>query len=88
MFAFFGEQAITKSSTITKSRDLLRNFNFQTASLPAQSKPADLAQIANLIDNGKVKPVIAKILTLDNAKEAQELSEKGHVAGKIVLKVG
>ena len=64
-----------------------KDKNIHVQGYMALSKPADLAQIADLIDNGKIKPVIAKILTLDDAKEAQELSEKGHVAGKIVLKV-
>jgi NADPH:quinone reductase-like Zn-dependent oxidoreductase len=64
-----------------------KDKNIQIQGYMALSKPADLDQIADLIDNGKIKPVIAKILTLDDAKEAQELSEKGHVAGKIVLKV-
>ena len=64
-----------------------KDKNIHVQGYMALSKPADLAQIADLIDDGKIKPVIAKILTLDDAKQAQELSEKGHVAGKIVLKV-
>ena len=64
-----------------------KDKNIQIQGYMALSKPADLAQIADLIDDGKIKPVIAKILTLDDAKQAQELSEDGHVAGKIVLKV-
>ena len=61
--------------------------NIHVQGFMAQSKPDDLRQIAQLIDEGKVKPVIAKIMTLDEAKEAQEISEEGHVVGKIVLKV-
>ncbi|MDQ6843465.1 MAG: NADP-dependent oxidoreductase [Bacteroidota bacterium] len=53
----------------------------------AQSLPGDLQQIADLIDSGKVKPVIARIMPLRDAAEAQTLSEEGHVRGKIVLKV-
>ena len=64
-----------------------KDKNIQIQGYMALSKPADLDQIADLIDDGKIKPVIAKTLTLDDAKEAQELSEDGHVAGKIVLKV-
>ena len=64
-----------------------KDKNIQIQGYMALSKPADLDQIADLIDDGKIKPVIAKILTLDDAKQAQELSEDGHVAGKIVLKV-
>jgi NADPH:quinone reductase-like Zn-dependent oxidoreductase len=53
----------------------------------ATSDPEDLEQIAQLIDSGKVNPIISKILPLEKAAEAQELIEKGHMRGKIVLKV-
>jgi len=53
----------------------------------AQSYPDQLNQIARLIDEGKVEPVISKIFPLEKAAEAQALSEKGHVVGKIVLQV-
>jgi NADPH:quinone reductase-like Zn-dependent oxidoreductase len=48
----------------------------------------ELAEIAALIDAGKVKPVVSEILPLANAKHAHELSETGHTRGKIVLQVG
>jgi NADPH:quinone reductase-like Zn-dependent oxidoreductase len=53
----------------------------------AQSYPEELEQIAALIDEGKVSPVIGKIFPLEQAAEAQQLSKEGHVRGKIVLKV-
>jgi NADPH:quinone reductase-like Zn-dependent oxidoreductase len=53
----------------------------------AKSYPEDLEQIAVLIDEGKVSPVISKIFSLEQAAEAQQLSKEGHVRGKIVLKV-
>ena len=49
--------------------------------------PAQLAQIAALIDAGKVKPFIYEVLPLAQAAKAHELSETGHVRGKIVLQV-
>jgi NADPH:quinone reductase-like Zn-dependent oxidoreductase len=53
----------------------------------AQSYPEELEEIADLIDEGKVSPVIGKVFSLEQAAEAQELSKEGHVQGKIVLKV-
>jgi len=53
----------------------------------AQSIPGDLTQIATLIDEGKVKPVISKVLPLEQAAEAHKMSEEGHTRGKIVLEV-
>ncbi|WP_412468518.1 NADP-dependent oxidoreductase [Pedobacter sp. KLB.chiD] len=53
----------------------------------AQSVPAQLSEIAGLIDSGKVKPVIEKVLPFTSAKQAQIESEQGHTRGKIVLQV-
>src|SRR6478672_5446365 len=47
---------------------------------------SDLAQIAKLIDDGKVKPVVETVLPLADARRAHELSQSGHARGKIVLK--
>jgi NADPH:quinone reductase-like Zn-dependent oxidoreductase len=46
-----------------------------------------LSQIAVLIDEGTVKPVVTRILPVAEAAQAHELSQTGHVRGKIVLKV-
>jgi len=39
-----------------------------------------------LIDAGKVKTVVETVLPLAEARRAHELSQSGHVRGKIVLK--
>jgi NADPH:quinone reductase-like Zn-dependent oxidoreductase len=49
---------------------------------------AQLTQIAALIDAGKLKPAVTTILPLAEAVRAHELSQTGHVRGKIVLRVG
>jgi NADPH:quinone reductase-like Zn-dependent oxidoreductase len=45
-----------------------------------------LARIAELIDGGQLKPVINTVLPLTEAAKAHELSQTGHIHGKIVLK--
>ena len=47
-----------------------------------------LTQIAALIDAGNLKPAVTTVLPLAEAARAHELSQTGHVRGKIVLKVG
>lgn len=64
-----------------------RKKNIHVEGFMAQSYPEDLQQIAQLIDGGKVSPMISKVMPLEKAAEAQALSEKGHVRGKIVLEV-
>lgn len=51
------------------------------------TKQDDLNAIARLVDEGKVKPVIAEVLPLEQAAKAHEISQDGHVRGKIILKV-
>jgi NADPH:quinone reductase-like Zn-dependent oxidoreductase len=48
---------------------------------------AQLTQIAALIDAGDLKPTVTTILRLAEAQQAHELSQTGHVRGKIVLQV-
>lgn len=53
----------------------------------AQSYSDDLQQIADLIDQGHVSPVISHVMGLEEARQAEMMSEEGHTRGKIVLKV-
>jgi NADPH:quinone reductase-like Zn-dependent oxidoreductase len=48
---------------------------------------SELAEIADLIDSGKVKPKVSKTFSLDDAASAHRLIEEGHTEGKIVLTV-
>ncbi len=46
-----------------------------------------LSEIAALLDSGKVKTLVSKIVPLPEAKEAWKQSMSGHTRGKIVLQV-
>jgi NADPH:quinone reductase-like Zn-dependent oxidoreductase len=48
---------------------------------------AELAEIAGLVESGKVKPVVSKIFPLREVVAAQIAVEQGHTRGKIVLTV-
>lgn len=52
-----------------------------------QPDAAVLSELANLVDAGKLRPYVEAVLPLAEARRAQELSQRGHVRGKIVLKV-
>jgi NADPH:quinone reductase-like Zn-dependent oxidoreductase len=56
-------------------------------SFTAQSYHEDLAQIAGLIDQGIVSPVVSAVLSLEDARQAEELSAKHQTRGKIVIRV-
>lgn len=57
--------------------------------LMAQVKPrgGDLEKINALIEAGKLRPVIESVFPFEQMAEAQRQSEKGHVRGKLVVRV-
>jgi len=52
-----------------------------------QPNAVELAQIAKLVDEGRLKASVETILPLSQARQAHEMSQTGHQRGKIVLKV-
>jgi NADPH:quinone reductase-like Zn-dependent oxidoreductase len=46
-----------------------------------------LAEVARLVDAGQIRPVVSAVLPLAEIRQAHELIESHHVAGKIVLQV-
>ncbi len=48
---------------------------------------ADLAEVVGVIDAGYLKPTIAEVLPLSEARQAHALSESRHTRGKIILQV-
>jgi NADPH:quinone reductase-like Zn-dependent oxidoreductase len=52
-----------------------------------QPDAAVLAELAILADTGKLRVYVETVLPLAEARRAQEMSQGGHVRGKIVLKV-
>jgi NADPH:quinone reductase-like Zn-dependent oxidoreductase len=52
-----------------------------------QPNSAELAEIAALVDTGKLKVFVDAVFPLAQASKAHELGETGHVRGKVVLRV-
>jgi NADPH:quinone reductase-like Zn-dependent oxidoreductase len=53
----------------------------------ATPNSAQLEEIARLIDEGKVRPVVQTTYTLEEAAKAHAHMERDHIQGKVVLKV-
>jgi NADPH:quinone reductase-like Zn-dependent oxidoreductase len=68
------------------SQELAAKYGVRALFYGAHPSSSDLAEIAMLIDSGKVKIVVETVLPLAEARRAQELSQTGHARGKIVLK--
>ena len=65
----------------------LDKHQIRGASLASRGNAGELAEIAKLIDAGKIKPVVTEVLPLSEAIKACEQAETHHTRGKIVLKV-
>jgi NADPH:quinone reductase-like Zn-dependent oxidoreductase len=62
-------------------------YGVRATGFMAQPNGGELREIARLVDEGKIKPEVAQVLSLKDVAKAHQLSETGHVRGKIVLKV-
>ena len=67
--------------------DAARERGVRTAIFSATPNPEQLARIAQLVAAGDVRVELAEVLPLTEIRRAHELSEAGHVRGKIVLTV-
>lgn len=61
--------------------------HIQLEGFTAQSYPEDLEQIAGMIDEGLIQPVISAVFNLDEVQQAEEMNAQHHTRGKIVIKV-
>ncbi len=80
-----GGRLITTVKPETKNEAQGKNIHVE--GYITQSYPGQLEEIAQLIDETKIKPVISKVFLLEEAADAHRLIEQGHTVGKIVLKV-
>src|SRR5213593_2242809 len=69
------------------SEEKAKELGVRAALIGAQPNGAQLAEIAKIIDSGKLAPVIDRILPFSEARRAHELIQSGHTRGKIALRV-
>jgi NADPH:quinone reductase-like Zn-dependent oxidoreductase len=69
------------------SRKAADEAGVRAAAILVKPSGEQLAQIAELIGEGKVKPVVGHVFPLAEVAKAHEQSETGHTRGKIVLRV-
>jgi NADPH:quinone reductase-like Zn-dependent oxidoreductase len=65
----------------------LKKRGIRGASISVHPDAEDLAEIAQLIDAGKIKPIVTQILPLSEAIAAQRQAATHHTRGKVVLRI-
>lgn len=64
-----------------------QKYGVRAKTLMTQADGRELAQIADIIDEQKIKPIVTTVLPLSDAQKSHEMSESRHARGKIVLRV-
>src|SRR5882724_6579150 len=65
----------------------LKKRGIHGAGISVHPDAADLAEIGQLIDAGKIKPIVTQILPLSEAITAQQQAATHHTRGKVVLRI-
>lgn len=75
-------------STKTKCKNILKeNGVFLNNSQLPKTEEKDLLSLKILIENGKIKPVIDRIYTIEQIVEAHEYVDKGHKKGNVAITI-
>ncbi len=78
---------ILVSTVGVQDEEVFKAKNIQAVGFAAQTYPEQLKQMADLVDSGKLKPIINQVFLLEEIAKAQKVSEEGHTRGKIAIKV-
>jgi NADPH:quinone reductase-like Zn-dependent oxidoreductase len=78
---------IVMSLVTRPDRAELEKRGIRGAGISAHPDAEDLAEIAQLIDTGKVKPIVTQVLPMTEAIAAQQQAATHHTRGKVVLRI-
>lgn len=75
------------SITMPSSQELAEQFGVKAQFISSDNSAKNLVYGLQLLNEGKLKPSVAKILPMNEAAEAQNLVSAGGINGKVVLTV-
>jgi NADPH:quinone reductase-like Zn-dependent oxidoreductase len=78
---------IVMSLVARPDRAEIEKRGIRGAAISAHPDAEDLVEIAHLIDAGKIKPVVTKVLPLSEGIAAQQQAATHHTRGKLVLRI-
>jgi NADPH:quinone reductase-like Zn-dependent oxidoreductase len=86
-FGVLKKGGILVALTEEPRQDLARKAGVRATMIGVKPDGQRLAEIAKLIDDGKLRSLVQTVLPLEQVKEALTLSRGRHLAGKIVLTI-
>jgi NADPH:quinone reductase-like Zn-dependent oxidoreductase len=94
-----GEETLARSYDVVKKGGIIMSLvarpdpaeiqkhGIRGAGISVHADAADLTEIAQLIDAGKIKPIVTEVVPLTDAVKAQQQAATHHTRGKVVLQV-
>jgi NADPH:quinone reductase-like Zn-dependent oxidoreductase len=94
-----GKDTLTRSYDVVKKGGIVMSLvarpdpielekrGIRGAAISVHPDAEDLAEIARLVDAGKIKPIVTKVLPLSEAVAAQQQAATHHTRGKVVLRI-
>ena len=94
-----GKQTLARSYGIVKKGGIIMSLvarpdpaevqkrGIRGAGISVHPDAEDLTEIAQLVDTGKIKPVVTKVLPMSEAIAAQRQAATHHTRGKVVLQI-
>lgn len=81
------QKAVMISILEQPDHELAEAHGVRVGYLFMQPNGQQLAQIADLLQERRIKPVVTRVYPLEEVKKAHEVSESRHLRGKIMLKI-
>jgi NADPH:quinone reductase-like Zn-dependent oxidoreductase len=86
-FAVVKKGGVMVSTVGGANAELAARAGIRGVNMVSKGNPADLSEIAGLVVRGDVKPRMGEVFRLEQAREAQDLSQEGRGKGRILLEV-
>jgi NADPH:quinone reductase-like Zn-dependent oxidoreductase len=86
-YAVVKKGGIVMSLVARPDPEELKKYGIRGASISSHPDAEDLAEIAQLIDAGKIKPIVTQVRPLSEAVATQEQAATHHTRGKVVLRI-
>ena len=86
-FAVVKKGGVMVSTVGGANPELAARAGIRGVNMAQKRSAADLSELVGLVERGDVRPRMGAVFPLEQAREAQDASQKGRAKGKILLKV-
>jgi len=86
-YAIVKKGGVMVSTVGATNEALAAQAGIRVINMGQERSAAELSELAGFVERGEVKPRMGEVFPLEQAREAQDASQKGLAKGKILLKI-